>query len=395
MCPMEISIRARTARLSDACTQRTNGPVHDGAVCREPEKLGYLSRAAVSETSARPYWERRHSRASDAVRIARRPPADWWCWGPFRYCRQRRSCCRSPIRRRCAVMSPSSSVRPSCHSSGFAPKRCRWKSTAPPRPNGAEYFFIECLHPLFDVVSTPARLPAFRDREALIRASVGGTGFGTAPRIMTLAEKHPTKHRGCHAQTIAPTTQDHGPRHARVQTRGAQERARRQGRQGQEPPPGDRHRAQRGRRLEIRERAREQAAPRQVRTQGGARRDLSAGARRPVARGRARTAGEQSRHGRKERHTLDGARAQGGASARPPGQRDEGVALSACEGAGHSWPIEDEQATARERAAVRRLIPAASGPPPASISRWRWRRPRPRSGARRRRRNGGRYLLRL
>ena len=51
---------------------------------------------------------------------------------------------------------------------------------------------------------------------------------------------------------------------------GELERSRRQGRQGQKPPPSHRHRAEGGRRLQIRERAREQAQPRQVRAQGGA-----------------------------------------------------------------------------------------------------------------------------
>src|SRR5262249_57424536 len=39
-----------------------------------------------------------------------------------------------------------------------------------------------------------------------------------------------------------------------------------------------------------------------------------------------------------------------GTEAHPPGRHNEGAALSACPGAGHSQPIEDEQATARERA---------------------------------------------
>ena len=43
----------------------------------------------------------------------------------------------------------------------------------------------------------------------------------------------------------------HRSRDARVQTRRAQEERRRQGRQGEEPPPGDRHRLERGRRLEA------------------------------------------------------------------------------------------------------------------------------------------------
>jgi hypothetical protein len=48
--------------------------------------------------------------------------------------------------------------------------------------------------------------------------------------------------------------------------------------------------------------------------------------------------------------------------AHPPGRHNEGAALSACPGAGHSQPIEDQQATARERAAVGGTQVVGQGP---------------------------------
>jgi hypothetical protein len=66
------------------------------------------------------------------------------------------------------------------------------------------------------------RAPGFRlclaqqvaEAAATSSACTPRSSFWNRPTVITLVERCLTKHRGCHAQTIAPTAKDHGSRHA-------------------------------------------------------------------------------------------------------------------------------------------------------------------------------------